>query len=81
MTLEIISDGTTRKDMAKKLSLYKDTAVKEYWVVDPKGKSIYVYRFTDSNLEKLRIFNGEIDKTAESFIFEGLCIELDLVFR
>jgi len=34
--VEILSESTRSKDMLKKLDLYKQTGVREYWMADPK---------------------------------------------
>ncbi len=67
----------------KKMDLYMATGVKEYWMVEPKVKRISVYHFPDSSHAEARsyIVRSEAGIIAESFIFEGLSIELDRVFR
>lgn len=81
LTLEIISDGTAKKDLLRKMNLYKDTGVQEYWLVDPSYKSIMIYRFIDRNRIDMRAYEAGVDAVAESFLFEGLSIEMDKVFR
>jgi len=81
LTLEILSDGTVTKDLRKKMYLYMDTGVQEYWMVDPKEKTILIYRFTDCKQIDTRIYKAGAGALAESFLFEGLSIELDKVFR
>lgn len=41
--IEIISPGTASYDYIRKLNLYADAGVREYWIVDPMEKSVYVY--------------------------------------
>lgn len=41
--IEIISPGTSSHDYIRKLNLYADAQVKEYWIVDPLSKKIFVY--------------------------------------
>ena len=81
LTLEIISDGTARKDFVRKMNLYMNTGVQEYWVVDPSCKSILIYCYRDAKQIDTCIYNAEEGAIAESFLFEGLCIEVDKVFR
>ena len=40
--VEIISPATSSNDYVRKLTLYMDADVKEYWIVDPLKTSIYV---------------------------------------
>lgn len=47
--IEITSPNDPGRDYITKLSLYKLSGVKEYWIVNPQEKSITLYYF-DSNL-------------------------------
>ena len=41
--VEITSPGNASHDYIRKLKLYADAGVREYWIVDPDKKSIFVY--------------------------------------
>ena len=41
--IEIISPSTSSHDYVRKLNLYADAGVREYWIVNPINMSIYVY--------------------------------------
>ena len=40
LVIEVLSAGTARRDLVDKAALYWDAGVREYWVVDPKAKSV-----------------------------------------
>ena len=40
---EIVSPGNSSHDYVRKLNLYMDAGVKEYWIVNPTNHSVYVY--------------------------------------
>jgi len=40
LAVEVLSRSTRSKDMLKKLDLYMQTGIKEYWVVDPDKKEV-----------------------------------------
>lgn len=42
--VEIISPGNPEHDYIRKLNLYKDAGVREYWIVDPRDEKVLVYR-------------------------------------
>ena len=42
MAIEILSPSSISRDMMIKLSKYLEAGVREYWVVDPENKKIYV---------------------------------------
>lgn len=41
--VEIISPSTASRDYIYKLNLYAKAGVREYWIVDPNSKKIFVY--------------------------------------
>ncbi len=45
LAVEILSPSTRSKDMGLKLFKYWNAGVREYWVVDPKNRSVAVYCF------------------------------------
>ncbi len=47
--LEVISPSTRRKDYTKKLPLYEQAGVREYWIVDAERKTVFVFFFEDSS--------------------------------
>lgn len=49
--IEIISPSTASHDYIRKLNLYADAGVQEYWIVDPAKKSVYVYCLEETKFE------------------------------
>lgn len=49
--IEIISPSTASHDYIYKLNRYEQAGVKEYWIVDPDKKFIYVYYLEKSRFE------------------------------
>ena len=47
LVVEVLSCSTQRYDRTKKWDLYRRTGVEHYWIVDPAGPSIEVFRLTD----------------------------------
>lgn len=50
--VEIVSPSSKTMDYIRKCSLYEKAGVREYWIVDPKEKSILVYDFEHETLER-----------------------------
>lgn len=50
LAIEILSPGTAWNDRGRKLRLFERHSLKEYWLVDPDGPSIEVYRLADGRL-------------------------------
>jgi prevent-host-death family protein len=78
LVVEILSPSTRSKDMALKLSTYMLSGVEEYWVVDPKKKTITVYFFKDRKIEDSNTYRN--DDIAVSQAFDGLAASLAEVF-
>ncbi len=49
--VEIVSPGNSSHDYIRKLNLYADAGVREYWVVNPAKTSIYVYHLEELQFE------------------------------
>jgi Uma2 family endonuclease len=43
LMIEILSPGNTRKEMKEKYEVYEENGVKEYWLVEPQDKCVFVY--------------------------------------
>ncbi len=44
LVIEIASPSTRRRDASLKRALYERTGMSEYWIVEPKGDRVRVYR-------------------------------------
>lgn len=51
MIVEVVSPFNPRNDYIKKLNLYEQFKVREYWIVNPMKKSIFVYTLTDNGYD------------------------------
>jgi Uma2 family endonuclease len=78
LVIEILSEGTKRKDMIIKMELYLSSGVKEYWIVDPDNKKVMTYQFQNDEIIKNAIYGKE--EVAGSFIFKSLEVDLKRVF-
>ena len=59
--IEIISPSTSSHDYVRKLHLYAEAGVREYWIVDPIKQNILVYFFEQNHLEvEVYTFQDEI---------------------
>ena len=43
MIVEVLSTSTMKKDYNEKFNLYQENEVKEYWLVNPEGKSLQIF--------------------------------------
>ncbi|MDW7658893.1 MAG: Uma2 family endonuclease [Bacillota bacterium] len=70
LVVEILSPGTRGKDQVKKLNVYLDGGVDEYWIVDPRDRKVTLYYFVDKQLEELTLF--KYPDVVKSIHFLGL---------
>ena len=70
MTIEILSPSTRGKDFIIKSPSYERAGVREYWIVDPKDKKVWVFFFEEDALPVTYSFDDKIPVR----ISEGKCV-------
>ena len=60
LTIEILSKSSRTKDCIIKLSKYMNAGVKEYWIVDPFKKKVFVYLFEKDDSPEVFSFDDTI---------------------
>jgi prevent-host-death family protein len=78
LAVEVLSRSTRSKDMLKKLDLFMQTGVREYWIVDPDKKEVHVYSFEKQDIVDHDTYMG--DMTVKSKVFNGLEVNLAEIF-
>jgi Uma2 family endonuclease len=78
LIVEILSPGTRPKDMVDKLNTYMLSCAREYWVFDPKKKTILEYGFKDLKVDGFHDY--KLPDKLRSYFFEGLEADLTEVF-
>ncbi|WP_276356079.1 type II toxin-antitoxin system prevent-host-death family antitoxin [Cohnella caldifontis] len=81
LVVEVLSPSTRSKDMLKKLELYKECGVREYWIVDPMKDQVLVYRLDDKEISDYKAFSKSADMDVRSCFFEGLSVNLNDMFE
>lgn len=72
--IEIISPSNSSHDYVRKLNLYLDAGVREYWIVNPLNQTILVYCLEESGF-KMDAYTFQ-DKIRAN-IYEDLCIDFN----
>ncbi len=70
--IEIASPSNSKQDYITKLNLYNNANVREYWIVDPVSRSIYVYELEG---DKFSVNVYSFDDTVKAGIYEDLYID------
>ncbi|MDB2122851.1 Uma2 family endonuclease [Clostridium paraputrificum] len=57
MIIEVVSPYNPSNDFVKKLNLYQDYKVQEYWIINPMKKNILVYNLTDTGYDTPNMYS------------------------
>jgi Uma2 family endonuclease len=77
LVVEILSPSNTAIEMERKFKLYRQSGVREYWVVDPENNGITAYHFKGNTISTNTYGSTGSISVA---IFPDLSIELEQVF-
>ena len=79
LVVEILSPSTRSRDKRLKRDLYERVGVQEYWLVDPEGDVVTVYRraAAGTSEDPIEYARGQ---TLESAQFPGLELPIDKIF-
>lgn len=79
LVVEIRSPSTANRDWTIKRDLYAKYGVKEYWVVDPDERQVWVMALGDEGFDEVGSYGA--DEVLTSPTLEGLSIDLGDIFR
>ncbi|MEO2238425.1 Uma2 family endonuclease [Dorea sp. YH-dor226] len=69
LVAEVLSPATQRRDVSLKMGKYMNAGVREYWIVDPVKKRVYVYEFEKDIFPVMYTFEHKVPVG----IFDGEC--------
>ena len=78
MVVEILSKGTSKKDLQDKFDLYEEVGIKEYWIVYPGDELVEVFYLESGKYQRSHAYTSEDVLT--SVLLPDLKIDLNLVF-
>ena len=79
MVVEVLSNSTRKKDLTIKKDIYEAQGVREYWIIDPRAKSVSVYLLRDGKYfldDEYILFDEEDIKEAEWLRSKGEEVEI-----
>lgn len=79
LVIEILSPGNTRREMREKYEVYQESGVREYWLVNPVEKVVFIYILNNQHtfIGLAPAVDGDI---LRSHIFPELEVDLNEVF-
>jgi Uma2 family endonuclease len=79
LVVEILSPSGIRDDRVGKRAIYREYGVREYWIVDPAGKTIEAIHWDGADLRESSAVYGR-GETARSWLWPDLSVEVDTVW-
>ena len=81
LVVEILSPGTRRRDEGIKRRLFDRKGVREYWLVDPKGRRISVYRRAkDGSFPAVATLDAAARDALATPLLPGFCLSVSDLF-
>ena len=78
LVVEVLSPSSSRRDWREKRDLYALHGVREYWIIDPTNRLVWIMQLQDGVLEiDQTCADGD---TAESSVIEGFGVEVADLF-
>lgn len=78
--IEILSSGTSSKDLREKFDVYEEAGVKEYWVVHPQEQTLLIYTLNASGKYEGILKPYIRTDRVSPLTLSGLTISLEEVF-
>ena len=72
--IEITSPSTSRHDFSRKLNLYTNAGVREYWIVDPDKKRVHVF---DMDQQEFNVMVYTFRDTVKVNIYDDFSIDFN----
>jgi len=81
LVVEILSEGSRKRDELTKRRLYEQYGVKEYWIIDPELESVNVYRMDVAGFIRVAELSVEQESTLTTPLLPELIISLSEIFE
>ena len=80
LVAEVLSRSTRHRDQRTKLEAYLDAGIPEYWIVDPKTRTVVVYTLSEDRRSYVELCRGGAGESVNSAVLPGLRIEVGELF-
>lgn len=79
LIIEVLSPSTMKKDYYEKFNLYEENEVKEYWLVNPEGRSLQIFYLEQGKFHEYETFEVK-DEMITSKLFPELKFQMTTIF-
>lgn len=80
LIIEVLSPSTMKKDYYEKFDLYEENGVKEYWLVNPEGRSLQIFCLENGQYQEFDTLEDK-EEIITSKLFPELSIPMTSVFE
>ena len=83
LLIEILSPGTSKRDLGIKKKLYAKNGVREYWIVDPEQETTEVLNLKEGEFRGKSYNTGVVGQTSRlsSPVIQGFDIDIKEIFE
>ncbi|MGD9570027.1 MAG: Uma2 family endonuclease [Sedimentibacter sp.] len=79
LVVEVLSPSTASIDFIKKMGIYMNAGIKEYWIVSPQNSTVQIFSLKENGVySEPSMFSK--DDIVKSIIFENLKVKLADIF-
>jgi Uma2 family endonuclease len=78
LVVEVLSPSTARRDHGVKFALYEKYGTREYWLIDPEGEFVPVFRREGDSLVRFGAFGR--DQSLPVGVMQDVIIQVDALF-
>lgn len=79
LIIEILSPSNNQKELINKYEVYEESGVKEYWIIHPSEKTLFIYTLVDEEYIPSKLYT--IGHQVASSAIEGFILDLEQVFE
>lgn len=80
LVVEVLSPSSLRRDQHIKFGAYERAGVREYWIADPKTRSVTIYTLPEDGQEYLLVGQFTAGEMLHSHVLAGLKVAVDGLF-
>jgi Uma2 family endonuclease len=80
LVIEVVSEDDPDRDLVEKRADYAQAGIPEYWIVDPRFRTITVLSLDNTTGRYRDVSKSVEDESAKSLLLEGLSIPVHAVF-
>jgi Uma2 family endonuclease len=80
LVVEVVSDDDPARDLVKKKSEYASAGIAEYWIADPRDRTLTILTLDDGATEYREAGRYAASEMARSVLLDGLTIDVTAAF-